>query len=258
MVLLAGRSREWQVGHLLHFAPPRTWRPRSRRRGKGAKGGRASGFPCGAAGSRGSGTPLPFLPSSSCCPGFFCERREASSAKGGPRAEPGESGLGKSAPRTRSDPDPGARLRGERLTLAFALSWRWAPPVVWLKANFVEADLSGPGRARFHRNTRSWTSIGSSRASAKPSRSRISGGLVRQVRSACGQSCSFRGRGPSRCRHRLAGLGAGKLSRTVFKALWIDPSRPSLLLHCSLRTYREQHLCARNPTDCADVLRFSR
>jgi len=51
--------------------PPANRRPRSRRRGKGAEGGRLSGFPCGAAGSCGSGTPLPFPSSSPCCPGFF-------------------------------------------------------------------------------------------------------------------------------------------------------------------------------------------
>ena len=91
---------------------PGTRRPRSLRRGKGAKGGRASGFPCGAAGSRGSATPLPFPSPSLCCPYFFCERCERSSAK---------EGCGWAR---RAGPDPGRgtpprrRMRGSNARLA--------------------------------------------------------------------------------------------------------------------------------------------
>ena len=64
--------------------PPGHRRPRSRRRGKGAIGGRFSGFPCGAAGSGRSGTPLPF-PSPSRC---FVRAFSANGARGVRRMRP--------------------------------------------------------------------------------------------------------------------------------------------------------------------------
>ena len=84
--------------------------------------------------------------------------------------------------------------------------------------------MSGPGREHLHGTTSSWTSIGS------PKRRRNRGGLGFQADwfgwydPLAVMSCSFRASGPSRCRHRPAGLGACKLSRTVVDALGLIPA----------------------------------
>ena len=128
---------------------PGTRRPRSLRRGKGAKGGRASGFPCGAAGSRGSATPLPFPSPSLCCPCLFCERR------GGVRGRRPQGAAGRKC------------LSGN--------GCRRPRPLIRSMASFLEL-LAGSGLRRLSEARMPWIWIDGSQGSQRRNSSRISAG----------------------------------------------------------------------------------
>jgi hypothetical protein len=149
--------------------PPRTWRPRSRRRGKGANGGRSSGFPCGADGSRGSGAPLPFPSSSRCCPRFFCERREWISPKifG---VGPSEPVPGKRLP----PPDPRSGNAAEAKARLKRLRGTGALPNVLVKGDLLRGKFAGAAPRGISEAMRPRIWISSSQLCSSRSRSQIS------------------------------------------------------------------------------------
>ena len=200
--------------------PPANRRPRSRRRGKGAKGGRSSGSPCGAVGASGSGPPLPFPSSSSCCSGFFCERRGQSSATG-------RAGLESfpPTPRPRSRAAPGSTRGGGSRGGGDGSNRgrRWARPVVPVKGERAAADLPGPSRAHFYGAVRPWIS------NSCPKVAETEQGLDFCEQDSSTGTCSSRTAAPSGRRHRLTGTGVGKQPRSpVVKStgsLWTPSAR---------------------------------